>query len=110
MKNRPIFNKLKAFIDRTSYTIEQVQNVTSTQVGVLLDLTYEELKEYRRYKRAIKRLILEQLQAQEDSDTVGEMLTDIHMAIVSRFPDYVPSMDLRDKNNRKVTLNLDDLK
>ena len=107
MRQRAIFQKISNFVIAQDYTIEQVQNVTYTQVKNLLNLTDVEVQEYRAYLSNIKKLIIQDLQDVIDVQTLADFKTQIHVYLIARFPDYEVEKDFNDKNNRTVTFYLD---
>ncbi len=107
MKNRPIFIKVKNFIEAQGYTIEQVQNVTDEQVRSLLNLTGDEYEKYKQYAVGIKTILIRNLREIEDVQTLADLKSQINTWPLARFPDYEIEKDFSDKANRKVTFYLD---
>jgi hypothetical protein len=107
MRNRPIFIKIKNYIEAQGYTIQQIENVTPAQVISLLNLTPEEAREYREYYYGIKRILIRALEDKADTQTVTDLKAQIHNWLVSRFPDYAVEKDFNDKKNRMITFYLD---
>ena len=107
MRQRAIFQKVKSFVLTQGYTIQQVQNVTYAQVKNLLNLTDDEVQEYRQYLTGIKKLIIQDLQDVIDVQTLTDLKTQIHAYLITRFPDYKVEKDFSDRGNRTVTFYLD---
>lgn len=107
MKNRPIFIKLKNYVEAQGYTIQQIQDVTADQVKSLLSLTEEEFKEYQAYANGIKKLLIQSLQAEIDNQTLVDMKAQVHTWMLARFPSYNAIKDFSDNNNRIITFYLD---
>jgi hypothetical protein len=107
VRNRPIFIKIKNYVEAQGYTIQQIENVTPDQVNSLLNLTPEEAREYREYYHGIKRILIRALQDKADTQTVADLQTQIHNWLLSRFPDYEIEKNFNDKKNRMVTFYLD---
>ena len=107
MRNRPIFIKVKNFVDAQGYTIEQIQNVTYLQVKNLLNLTDEEWQQYKDVMPAIKKLIIEDLQEVADIQTLADLKSQIHTWLLVRFPNYEVEKDFNNKADRRVTFYLD---
>ena len=107
MRNRPIFIKVKAFVDAQGYTMQQIADVTSAQVKSLLSLTDDEFEQYRQYAGGIKRILIRELQEIADTQTIAKLKTQIHLWLLVRFPAYEVEKDFSDKSNRKVIFYLD---
>jgi len=107
MRYRPIFVKFKNFCDSQGYSISQIQNVTDAQAKTLLNMTDEEFAEYQNYVSGIKAILIRDLQAVIDTQTVADFKSQIHTWLLARFPDYEVEKDFSNPNNRKVTFYLD---
>ena len=107
MRNRPIFIKVKAFVDAQGYTIEQIQNATYAQIQNLLSLDDVEYQQYKDCMPAIKKLLIQDLQDLADTQTLADLKSQINTWLLARFPGYEVEKDFSDKANRRVTFYLD---
>lgn len=107
MRNRPIFKKVKGFVDAQGWTIEQIQDVTAAQMESLLNLTEEEFREYRKYAPGIKVILVRDLQEKANDQTVVNIKSQVHTWLLVRFPGYEVEKDFHDKKHRKVIIHLD---
>ena len=74
MRNRPIFIKVKKFVDAQDYIIQQIQSMTRTQVKSFLNLTDEEYREYRRYAPSIKHVLVRNIEERNKQEAMNEMV------------------------------------
>lgn len=107
MRNRPIFIKVKDFVDAQGYTIQQIQSVTPIQVKNLLNLTDEEYVQYQGVAPGIKKILIQDLQDEIDIQTLADLKTQIHTWLSAKFPNYEVEKDFSDKTNRRVIFYLD---
>lgn len=107
MRNRPIFIKVKNYIDAQGYTIQQIQDVTYVQVKNLLTLNDEEYQQYKDCMPAIKKLLIADLREVADIQTLADFKAQINTWFLARFPDYVVEKNFGDKNDRQVIFYLD---
>ena len=107
MRNRPIFIKVKNFVDAQGYTIEQIQNATLIQIKSVLNLTNEEYVQYSTYAHGIKKILIADIQETIDVQTLADLKSQIHTWLIERFPDYEVEKDFSNKEDRRVTFYLD---
>lgn len=74
MRNRPIFIKVKKFVDAKGYTIQQIQNVTLLQVKNLLNLIDEQYIQYCLYADGIKRVLIRNIENLNKQQEINEMV------------------------------------
>ena len=86
MQNRPIFIKVRNFVNAQGYTIEQVQNATPAQIKNVLNLTDLEFSQYKRWVDGIKKLIIQDLQAAIDRAELLELKAIAETWILAHFP------------------------
>lgn len=107
MQNRPIFIKVKNYVENQGYTIQQIQDVSPTKVKSLLNLTDEEFTQYNFYASGIKLLLINKLQEEIDKQTIDDMKSQINSWLLSKFPNYEIEKDFSDKSNKKIIFHLD---
>ena len=107
MRQRLIFQKVKAFCDTQGYTMVQIQNATDLQVKNALNLTDAEYQEYRSFVPGIKNILIRDLQEKEDYQTLLDLKSQVNAYLLSRFPNYEVEKDFSDITNRTVTFYLD---
>lgn len=68
MKQRTSFIKLRAYADSQEFTPTQIETATKEQTQTHLDLTDDEIKEYRYYWLGMKEILLQDAFARQLQD------------------------------------------
>tara|TARA_Y100000310_G_C20330581_1_gene645061 strand:+ start:297 stop:620 length:324 start_codon:yes stop_codon:yes gene_type:complete len=106
MRNRPIFVKVKDFVDAQGYSIAQIANATNLQIKNLLNLDDDEWKEFSRFVSGIKKLLIADLQEEIDEQWFIDKCTLIKNQITD-CPNCKITKDFSNSNNRTVLIELD---
>lgn len=73
MQNRSIYKKVRDYVDAQGLTIQQIQDITASQIKSLLHLTGEEFREYGNYARGIKLNLIRKIKMIHRKQQINEM-------------------------------------
>jgi len=86
MQNRPIFIKVKDYVQAQNLTIEQVRNATADQVRNLLSFTDDEYVDYQNYESGIKEAVINYLTNAAEKAELLELKSVAEPWLLSHFP------------------------
>ena len=74
MRNRPIFIKVKSFVDAQDYTIKQIQDIGYKDVKSFLNLSDKEFAQYRLYAPSIKHVLIGNIKERNKQEAMNVMV------------------------------------
>ena len=83
MRNRPIFVKVKKYVDKQGLTIEQIRDLHKYQVRDSLKLSYAENREYLIFKDGIKKLLIADILTIQRKQQMNEMMDKLLLSSAS---------------------------
>ena len=93
MRNREIFQQIKSYVETQGLTRQQVENATPGQLASVLGVSEAEVSPYF---NGIKRLVLEDMQVEQNQQILANVKTQVQGWLDSTFPGHEETMQVID--------------